>query len=45
MTRVTAESHIGELGSAFLQYLCSKQEVIYRPVRIFDVGIDAFIEP
>ncbi|PHZ93557.1 hypothetical protein CS912_16680 [Klebsiella variicola] len=45
MTRVTSESHIGELGSAFLQYLCSKQEVIYRPVRIFDVGIDAFIEP
>ncbi|MGL6551008.1 DUF4365 domain-containing protein [Aeromonas hydrophila] len=45
MTSISQASHIGELGVSFLQLLCSKAHVIFRPVRMFDVGIDGIIEP
>lgn len=45
MTGVKEETFTGELGVSFLQFLCSSNNTIFRPIRMFDVGIDGLIEP
>ncbi|PMG81092.1 hypothetical protein BCU84_00270 [Shewanella sp. 10N.286.51.B7] len=45
MTTVSPESHTGELGVSFMKLLCGTSKVIFRPIELFDVGIDALIEP
>ncbi|MCO7189928.1 MULTISPECIES: DUF4365 domain-containing protein [unclassified Pseudoalteromonas] len=45
MTSVSPESHTGELGVSFMQLLCGASKVIFRPIQLFDVGIDGLIEP
>lgn len=45
MTTVSSESHTGELGVSFMKLICGREKVIFRPIELFDVGIDGLIEP